>query len=134
MACTLLKHSAVSISLFQEGLGHSHHAHKIWVCAAPAKRLAKTDSALAKRDSMRIQRRSSGDVPHERVVRVRSEKDPKFVYYLSAEFLMGRSLMNAVQNLELTGRPLHIMHLWPFLLASSEGPVSGLDMAMLSGG
>ncbi|CAL5225473.1 g8295 [Coccomyxa viridis] len=32
-----------------------------------------------------------------------SEKDPKFVYYLSAEFLMGRSLMNAVQNLELTG-------------------------------
>ena len=34
---------------------------------------------------------------------VRSEKDPKFVYYLSAEFLMGRSLMNAVQNLELTG-------------------------------
>lgn len=33
----------------------------------------------------------------------RSEKDPKFVYYLSAEFLMGRSLMNAVQNLELTG-------------------------------
>ena len=34
---------------------------------------------------------------------MRSEKDPKFVYYLSAEFLMGRSLMNAVQNLELTG-------------------------------
>ncbi len=33
---------------------------------------------------------------------LRSEKDPKFVYYLSAEFLMGRSLMNAVQNLELT--------------------------------
>ena len=24
------------------------------------------------------------------------------MYYLSAEFLMGRSLMNAVQNLELT--------------------------------
>ena len=33
---------------------------------------------------------------------LRSEKDPKFVYYLSAEFLMGRSLTNAVQNLELT--------------------------------
>lgn len=28
-----------------------------------------------------------------------SEKDPKFVYYLSAEFLMGRSLLNAVYNL-----------------------------------
>lgn len=27
------------------------------------------------------------------------EKDPKFVYYLSAEFLMGRSLLNAVYNL-----------------------------------
>lgn len=25
------------------------------------------------------------------------------MYYLSAEFLMGRSLLNAVQNLELTG-------------------------------
>lgn len=35
-----------------------------------------------------------------------SEQDPKFVYYLSAEFLMGRSLMNAVQNLELTGTGL----------------------------
>ncbi|KAK9916350.1 hypothetical protein WJX75_001605 [Coccomyxa subellipsoidea] len=31
------------------------------------------------------------------------DQDPKFVYYLSAEFLMGRSLLNAVQNLELTG-------------------------------
>ncbi|CAD7703361.1 unnamed protein product [Ostreobium quekettii] len=29
------------------------------------------------------------------------EKDPKFVYYLSAEFLMGRSLLNTIQNLEL---------------------------------
>ena len=34
---------------------------------------------------------------------VRSKEDPKFVYYLSAEFLMGRSLLNTVQNLELTG-------------------------------
>ncbi len=33
----------------------------------------------------------------------RSKEDPKFVYYLSAEFLMGRSLLNTVQNLELTG-------------------------------
>uniref|UniRef100_A0A7S1SM83 Alpha-1,4 glucan phosphorylase n=1 Tax=Tetraselmis chuii TaxID=63592 RepID=A0A7S1SM83_9CHLO len=29
------------------------------------------------------------------------EKDPKFVYYLSAEFLMGRSLLNTVYNLGL---------------------------------
>jgi glycogen phosphorylase len=29
------------------------------------------------------------------------EKDPKFVYYLSAEFLMGRTLTNAVNNLGL---------------------------------
>ena len=28
-----------------------------------------------------------------------SQEDPKFVYYLSAEFLMGRSLLNAVYNL-----------------------------------
>ena len=28
-----------------------------------------------------------------------SKEDPKFVYYLSAEFLMGRSLLNAVYNL-----------------------------------
>ena len=34
---------------------------------------------------------------------LRSKEDPKFVYYLSAEFLMGRSLTNTVQNLELTG-------------------------------
>lgn len=33
----------------------------------------------------------------------RSEKDPKFVYYLSAEFLMGRSLLNTVYNLGLQG-------------------------------
>jgi hypothetical protein len=33
----------------------------------------------------------------------RSKKDPKFVYYLSAEFLMGRSLTNVVNNLGLTG-------------------------------
>ena len=33
----------------------------------------------------------------------RSEKDPKFIYYLSAEFLMGRSLRNTVQNLGLEG-------------------------------
>lgn len=32
-----------------------------------------------------------------------SKEDPKFIYYLSAEFLMGRSLLNTVQNLELTG-------------------------------
>ena len=31
------------------------------------------------------------------------EKDPKMVYYLSAEFLMGRSLTNAVYNLKLEG-------------------------------
>lgn len=30
-------------------------------------------------------------------------KDPKFVYYLSAEFLMGRSLINSVYNLRLEG-------------------------------
>lgn len=29
------------------------------------------------------------------------QKDPKFVYYLSAEFLMGRSLLNTVLNLGL---------------------------------
>ncbi len=31
------------------------------------------------------------------------EKDPKFVYYLSAEFLMGRSLLNSVYNMSLGG-------------------------------
>ena len=31
------------------------------------------------------------------------EKDPKFIYYLSAEFLMGRTLTNAVNNLGLEG-------------------------------
>lgn len=31
------------------------------------------------------------------------EQDPKFVYYLSAEFLQGRSLLNAVLNLGLEG-------------------------------
>lgn len=30
-----------------------------------------------------------------------SQVDPKFVYYLSAEFLMGRSLLNALYNLSL---------------------------------
>jgi hypothetical protein len=30
-----------------------------------------------------------------------SQVDPKFVYYLSAEFLMGRSLLNAICNLEV---------------------------------
>lgn len=33
-----------------------------------------------------------------------SKKDPKFVYYLSAEFLMGRSLLNVVSNLGLKGQ------------------------------
>lgn len=32
------------------------------------------------------------------------KKDPKFVYYLSAEFLMGRSLTNVVNNLGLEGK------------------------------
>lgn len=32
-----------------------------------------------------------------------SQKDPKFVYYLSAEFLMGRSLLNTIYNLNLGG-------------------------------
>lgn len=31
------------------------------------------------------------------------EKDPKHVYYLSAEFLMGRTLTNAVHNMGLQG-------------------------------
>ncbi len=31
------------------------------------------------------------------------EKDPKRVYYLSIEFLMGRTLQNALINLDLTG-------------------------------
>ena len=31
------------------------------------------------------------------------EKDPKFVYYLSAEFLMGRTMTNAVYNLGVEG-------------------------------
>lgn len=49
--------------------------------------------------------------PSDESMCARSEKDPKFVYYLSAEFLMGRSLMNAVQNLELTGMWLHTQNL-----------------------
>lgn len=31
------------------------------------------------------------------------QQDPKFVYYLSAEFLMGRSLTNSVYNLGVDG-------------------------------
>lgn len=31
------------------------------------------------------------------------QKDPKFIYYLSAEFLMGRSLLNTVLNMGLEG-------------------------------
>lgn len=31
------------------------------------------------------------------------KKDPKFVYYLSAEFLMGRTMTNAIYNLGLEG-------------------------------
>lgn len=31
------------------------------------------------------------------------KEDPKFVYYLSAEFLMGRSLLNVVSNQGLKG-------------------------------
>lgn len=34
---------------------------------------------------------------------MRREQDPKFVYYLSAEFLMGRSLTNSVFNLGIDG-------------------------------
>lgn len=34
---------------------------------------------------------------------MRRQQDPKFVYYLSAEFLMGRSLTNAVYNLGIDG-------------------------------
>jgi glucan phosphorylase len=33
----------------------------------------------------------------------RREQDPKFVYYLSAEFLMGRTLTTAVYNMGLQG-------------------------------
>ena len=33
----------------------------------------------------------------------RRKEDPKFIYYLSAEFLMGRSLTNTVYNLGLEG-------------------------------
>ncbi len=40
------------------------------------------------------------------------------MYYLSAEFLMGRSLMNAVQNLELTGVWFHTQTSWPIMLVS----------------
>ena len=35
--------------------------------------------------------------------RASRKEDPKFVYYLSAEFLMGRSLSNVVNNLQLKG-------------------------------
>jgi hypothetical protein len=35
------------------------------------------------------------------VVAARREKDPKRVYYLSMEFLMGRSLLNTVYNLDI---------------------------------
>lgn len=41
-------------------------------------------------------------LPHPPLT-ARSKQDPKFVYYLSAEFLMGRSLLNTVFNLGLTG-------------------------------
>lgn len=38
------------------------------------------------------------------------EKDPKSVYYLSAEFLMGRSLSNAVQNLGVEGHYAEVLN------------------------
>lgn len=53
---------------------------------------------------------------------MRSEKDPKFVYYLSAEFLMGRSLMNAIQNLELTGISLLTHNLCTLLVQTCHAP------------
>ena len=55
----------------------------------------------------------------------RSEKDPKFVYYLSAEFLMGRSLMNAIQNLELTGTLLQTHSSYILLLYPCPAPPEG---------
>jgi hypothetical protein len=42
-----------------------------------------------------------------------SSVDPKFIYYLSAEFLMGRSLTNVVYNLGLEGnygKALQVTH------------------------
>ena len=38
---------------------------------------------------------------HDSSIGFRRQKDPKFIYYLSAEFLMGRSLLNTVMNLGL---------------------------------
>ena len=41
---------------------------------------------------------------HSPILCTRRSKDPKFTYYLSAEFLMGRSLINTVYNLGLEGQ------------------------------
>ena len=43
------------------------------------------------------------NTPPCKCVPARRQKDPKFVYYLSAEFLMGRTLTNAVRNMGLQG-------------------------------
>ncbi len=45
----------------------------------------------------------SATASRDPVPALRREQDPKFVYYLSAEFLMGRSLTNTVANLGLVG-------------------------------
>jgi hypothetical protein len=59
----------------------------------------------------------------------RRETDPKHVYYLSAEFLMGRTLTNAVNNLGLKGEyaevgaaPLPHFSLW--VLRSRPQPMA----------
>ena len=51
-----------------------------------------------------FQRISPSDPAHPFIIAISCrEKDPKFVYYLSAEFLMGRTLTNAVHNLGVEG-------------------------------
>ncbi|KAL4434792.1 hypothetical protein ABPG77_005319 [Micractinium sp. CCAP 211/92] len=60
------------------------------------------------------------------------EKDPKHVYYLSAEFLMGRTLTNAVHNMDLQGEYAEALK----KLGSSLEEVRGqeLDAALGNGG
>ncbi|KAI3432399.1 hypothetical protein D9Q98_003955 [Chlorella vulgaris] len=60
------------------------------------------------------------------------EKDPKHIYYLSAEFLMGRTLTNAVNNLDLGGEYAEALKKYG---ADLETVATGeLDAALGNGG
>lgn len=60
------------------------------------------------------------------------EKDPKYVYYLSAEFLMGRTLTNALGNLGLQGEYAEALRVIGETMENVRG--AELDAALGNGG